>query len=140
MISAHDVTQVIKNMSYLPTDVIKRKKPEVEVTYTCVDGKCDFTAAEEVWRTSTEIAAFDCHVASGKLIECLKMAPDEFLPDKNDGFQLVRNNMVVLRLMREKNAGEDKKGMIGTVDYYAFHTFNRDSIFLATRTPACIIM
>lgn len=130
---------LINCMLYHRTEALMKKAPVLEVEYACQNGACDFSAAVEQIRNDTEVSIFECVEPALEMIESIKSNQHEFLPQHNDGYQIVRNGVVVVRILRKKEEGKISHldGRMGTIDYSDINFW--DHLFTHTRST-CPIM
>lgn len=103
---------LFKNIKYVKKREMEKMQPLVETFYTCSQetGKCDFKPAKkEVYENvDIKILKREDEILIRRFVDVLDAKQKDFLVDKIDGFDVLNNGYVHLRLTREKAGGENK--------------------------------
>lgn len=108
---------LLSSLQYHKTKSMKNDKPIHEIYYNCKENACDFRSAKLQIDENPDLVAYGVTNTAHALINQIEENPEEFIPYKLDGFQLNRNNIPVIRLVREGN----QNNRTGIIEYNTLH-------------------
>lgn len=107
--------QILSSMFFPKTTQDKTDGAKLVVDYECKNGHCDFSKALEEVSKSVVLNDYWCTAdLCVDIIKDIESYPDDYLPDKLDGFYINRLNNKLVHLSRK---GAEKNSYTGYIEY-----------------------
>ena len=91
---------------------LKKDNPIVVTEYSCDGQKCSFDDVKLAIRESLDLRSYSGTTVALDLVKAIELYPDDFLPNKYDGFQLYRSGFDLVLMKRKESDGSGRTGFI----------------------------